>query len=111
MTAAPSGATVLTGSLRGGTATSLAADDDGYFQINSTTSGTRTSAFQGSFTGVSNDLGGLKVTYKGKNSKSTTQTVAIWNWATNAGSSSTHGPWERMRCWSRSHRPARWRTT
>ena len=67
------------GSLRGGTAVCFNADDDIYYEVESTTSGTRNSWYA-TFTGVSKSLSNLKVTYKGKNSQSCTQTVAIWRW-------------------------------
>lgn len=84
VTAFPSSATVLTGTLSSGTAVALASDDNVYFAVASTTSGTRTAAWYGGFTGISNELSNLRVHYKGKNSGSCTQTVAIWNWTTSA---------------------------
>ena len=72
------------GTLRGGTAAALTADDNSFYEVNSTTSGTRTSSWYGSFTGVPSTLANLRVTYRGKNSRSCTQTVAIWNWTTSA---------------------------
>jgi hypothetical protein len=79
---APSGATVESGSIRGGTSfTNLVSDNNVYFQVTSTSSGTRTSAWYGTFSGVANDLRTLTVTYKGKNSAKCTQTVHIYNWS------------------------------
>jgi hypothetical protein len=80
----PSSTVIQTGSLQSGTATSLNADDNNYYAVNSTTSGTRTTSWYGSFTGVSSNLSNLKITYKGKNSRTSTQTIAIWNWTTSA---------------------------
>jgi hypothetical protein len=81
VTASPSAVVVQTGTLNSGTAASLVSDDNAYFQVNSTTSGTRTADWYGSFT-VPNELTSLSVTYKGKNSAaSVTQTVAIWRWS------------------------------
>jgi subtilisin family serine protease len=78
----PSGATVQSGSIRGGTSfANLEADDNVYFQVTSTSSGTRTSSWYGTFTGVGNDLRSLVVTYRGKNSGTCTQTVQIYNWS------------------------------
>jgi hypothetical protein len=51
-----------------------------YFAVNSTTTGTRTAAWYGSFTGVSRSLTNLRVNYKGKNSRNCTQTIALWRW-------------------------------
>lgn len=79
-TAFPNGTTILTGTLRGGTAANLNADDNVYYEVDSTTSGTRTTEWYGSFTGVSNTLTTLKITYKGKNSNTATQTIAVWRW-------------------------------
>jgi subtilisin family serine protease len=75
----PGGTVIETGSLRSGNAGSLAADDNAYYQVNAVS---RTSSWYGSFPAVSNDLAGLKVTYKGKSSRSCTQTVSIWSHAT-----------------------------
>ena len=80
VTAAPSATTLLAGSPRGGSAANLASNDDSYFEVNSTTSGQKTTEWYGSFTGVANSLSNLRVSYAGKNSRSCTQTVAIWNW-------------------------------
>lgn len=84
VTAFPSSATLLTGTLNTGTAAALVSDNNVYFAVNSTTTGTRTSAWYGSFTGVSSGLTNLLVNYKGKNSRNCTQTVAIWRWTTSA---------------------------
>ncbi len=80
VTAFPGATAIETGSLQGGSSASLNADDNNYYVVNSTTSGTPTSSWYGIFTGVSNNLSNLKVTYKGKNSRKCTQTVAIWRW-------------------------------
>jgi subtilisin family serine protease len=84
VTAAPNGTTVQTGSYRSGSAASLAAADSAYYAVNSNTAWTRTSAWYGSFTGVPSTLGNLKVTYQGKNSRTCTQTVAIYRFTTGA---------------------------
>jgi serine protease AprX len=83
-TAAPTGVAIEPGggTPRSGsqTHTRLAADDGSYYEVNSTTSGTRTSSWYGSFSGISNELRNLKVDYSGRNSRTCTQTVAIWRW-------------------------------
>jgi hypothetical protein len=84
VTASPTGATVLTGTLRGGSAANLGADDNLYYQVSSSTTTTRTSSWYGSFTGVSNALSNLRVSYTGKNSRTCTQRIEIWRWTTNA---------------------------
>ncbi len=48
--------------------------------MSSSTSGQKTTAWYGIFTGVANALSNLQVSYAGKNSRSCTQTVDIWNW-------------------------------
>jgi subtilisin family serine protease len=78
-TAAPAAVTVQSGSKRAGTAASLASADSSYYQVSSTTSGTRTSAWYGTFSGVPSTLSNLKVTYQGANSRSCSQTVAIYD--------------------------------
>jgi hypothetical protein len=78
-------ATVIeSGGLRAGGASRLGADDNSFFEVDSTTGGTRTASWYGSFSGVANALGDLKVTFKGKASRSITQTVSIWNWSTSS---------------------------
>ncbi len=79
-TAFPSATAIESGGLRSGTAADLGSDDNFFYSVNSTTSGTRTSSWYGSFTGISNRLTNLKVSYSGKNSRSCSQTVAIWRW-------------------------------
>ena len=84
VTATPTATTILAGTPRFGSAASLASNDDSYFEANSTTSGQKTTEWYGSFTGVTNSLSNLRVSYAGKNSRSCTQTVAIWNWNNNS---------------------------
>jgi Domain of unknown function (DUF4082)/Bacterial Ig-like domain/Bacterial Ig domain/Purple acid Phosphatase, N-terminal domain len=79
-TAFPAATVIETGTLRGGTAASLTADDNVFFQVNSTTTGTRTTSWYGSFTGAPAGLSNLRVTYVGRNSRSCTQVVAAWRW-------------------------------
>jgi serine protease len=82
VTAGPSSTTILAGTHRSGTASSLAADDNAYYELNSTPSGQRTTDWYGTFTGVSNSLSNLRVSYTGKNSRSCTQVIFIWRWTT-----------------------------
>lgn len=70
------------GTLRAGTYSRLNADDNLFYEVNSTTSGTRTSSWYGFTPGVSNALTSLRVAYKGKNSVSCSQSVQIWRWTT-----------------------------
>ena len=78
VTASPAAVVIQTGALRSGGVAQLATDDNAFFEVNSTTSGTRTTAWYGTFTGVTSSLTNLKVTYSGKSSRNCTQTVAIW---------------------------------
>ena len=81
VSATPSDVAIETGTLRAGNAARLASDNNSFYQVNSTTAGTRTTSWYGRFTGVTNALSNLRVTYKGKNSRSCTQTVAIWRFS------------------------------
>ena len=82
ITAVPSGATLYYGTARSGGVASLSADDNGYLEVNSTTSGTRASDWYGRFTGVANTIRSLRVTYRGKASATCTQSVFIYKWTT-----------------------------
>ncbi len=84
VTASPGGTTILAGSHRSGTASSLAGDDNAYYEVSSTTSGTRTTDWYGSFAGVTNSLADLQVSYTGKNSRSCTQVIFVWRWTTSS---------------------------
>jgi hypothetical protein len=80
---APASVTIQTGSYRSGSASSLSSNDGTTYRVNSTTSGTRTATWYGSFTNVSNALATLRVTYSGAQSRSSvTQKVEIYNWTT-----------------------------
>jgi hypothetical protein len=74
---------IQTCALAGGTFSSLSADDNVFLVVNSTTTGTRTTAWYGSFSSVPNSLANLRVSYRGRNSASCTQAVHIWRWTTN----------------------------
>jgi hypothetical protein len=80
---APASAAITSGSLRSGSAGNLATNNGSYYQVNSTTSGTRTSAWYGSFTGVSTALANLRVNYSGLQSRSVTQNIEIYRWSDN----------------------------
>lgn len=84
LTAFPASTTVLTGTYGSGSAPGLATDDSAYYVVNSTTKAQRTSAWYATMTAVPNSLTSLLVTYKGKNSRTCTQTVAIWSWASSS---------------------------
>ena len=74
MTAFPSATKIYYGSLRSGTYSRLGSDDNNYYQVNSTTSGTRVSEY-GTFSAGPNALSSLKLAYKGKNSASCAQRI------------------------------------
>jgi hypothetical protein len=48
--------------------------------VTSTTSGTRTTSWYGSFTSIPAGATSLRVTYTGLNSRSCTQVLAAWRW-------------------------------
>ena len=77
VTAFPDTTTIQTGTLRAGLAASLSADDAHFYELNSSN---RVTAWYGSFQGVPNDLASMRITYKGKNSRSCVQTLAVRSW-------------------------------
>jgi len=77
--ACPDSTTILSGSLR--TSNQVCNNNNTYYEINSTTSGTRTASWYGSITNVTNSLTSLRVTYSGKNSQTCSQTISIWRWS------------------------------
>ncbi len=77
----PSATKVLTGSLQGGNAASLASDDDVYLSVRSNTSTTRTTSWQASMVGIPRNTTNLDITYKGKNSRNCTQKIHAWRWS------------------------------
>ena len=85
VTAFPSATSILAGKLRSGTYSQLGADDNSYYQVNSTTSGTRVSDWYGRFSSVTNALSNLEVTYKGKNSSSCTQRIYVYRFNGSTG--------------------------
>lgn len=75
-------ATVLeAGTVRAGSYSRLGADDNLFYEVNSTTTGTRTAAWHARVTGVSNAAKALSVRYRGRASATCSQTVAVYNWA------------------------------
>ena len=81
VTAHPSGATIVTGTLRGGTVADLAADDWDYYEVNSTTTGTRTVEWYASFTGVPATADALAIKYMGMNSRNCGQTISVYKFS------------------------------
>ena len=76
----PASTVVLAGIHGSGDASDLRADDNAYYRVGSTSSGTRKTSWDARFAGVENALGNLQITYKGKNSASCSQTVAVFRW-------------------------------
>jgi uncharacterized protein YkwD len=77
----PSSTTIYSGAVAGGDATRLHADDGSFFQVASTTAGTRTTSWYGRVSGVSNSLTQLHVAYRGSHSAACSQGVYLWNWS------------------------------
>lgn len=84
VTAYPSATVIETGSLRSGSYTRLASDDNVFYEVSATSSLPRTASWYGITRGVSNDLRSLRIAYSGRNSLTCSQTVSVWNWATGA---------------------------
>jgi hypothetical protein len=76
---AASAASVESRSLKSGSYTRLAADDDQFYEVNSTTVTPASMSWYAVFRSVPNDLTGLIVTYRGKNSRTCNQTLYIRN--------------------------------
>ena len=76
VTAYPDSTTVLTGTVRAGDYTRLAANDNSYYQLNSSAGALSWTAHVG---GVPNSLSSLRVTYSGAASPLCNQNVSIWN--------------------------------
>ena len=84
VSAVPGSITRQSGTLVGGGPSQLGADDNAYYAVASTTRSTYTTSWYGTFSEVSNSLRSLQVTYKGKSSRTCTQTVSIWRWTTSS---------------------------
>jgi beta-lactamase superfamily II metal-dependent hydrolase len=82
----PTSAPILQGSLKSGTYANLATNNGSYLRVNSTTSGTRKSDWYGSVSVPTPLPSGstLTATYSGKNSKTVTQTLHLWDWSASA---------------------------
>jgi hypothetical protein len=76
---APRSATIVTGSLSSGSATSLASNDEAFLKVASTTASPYTAAWSASFAGIPSSATSLSVTYSGKNSISCSETTSIWS--------------------------------
>jgi DNA-binding beta-propeller fold protein YncE len=76
----PSSFTIEAGSLGGGTAANLNADDNAYLVVRSNKAATRTATWYGSFLSVDNATSSLAATYKGLSSSTCTQVISIFRW-------------------------------
>jgi hypothetical protein len=89
-TAFPTSTKIQAGTLRSGSFVNLGAQDTLYYQVNSTTSGTRTADWYGGFTGIAIGSTSLNVTFNGRNcalntscnalTGVTTTSIQLWNW-------------------------------
>ena len=82
----PTSSTILQGSLKSGTYANLATNNGSYLRVNSTTSGIKKSDWYGSASVPTPLPSGatLAVTYSGKNSKTATQSLHLWDWSASA---------------------------
>ena len=80
VTAFPSTATVETGSLRAGSHSALTLDDDVHYEVDSTTTSTRTASWIAATGGVGNGLTTLRIAYGGTGSIDCKQTISLRNW-------------------------------
>jgi len=74
----PTTTTIETGTAGTGSSASLNADDNSFFTLNSTGS---TTSWYGTFATVPKSIANLSVSYVGKNSRSCTETVQLYNWS------------------------------
>jgi hypothetical protein len=73
---------VNSGALAAGGYARLATNDDSYYAVSSTTRTAFTSAWYARFASVPRELSTLTVLYRGRNTRTCSQSVALWNWAT-----------------------------
>jgi hypothetical protein len=77
----------MTGSVKSGSVSSLAADDGGYYVLSTLNASAQWSA---SFTGLPSSLASLAVTYNGHAGAACTQNLNLFNWYYNAWVSISH---------------------
>jgi hypothetical protein len=97
LSAYPASTTIYSGTLRAGDAARLGADDGSLYEVHSAATGTSLTSWYGRFTGVSNALTRLTVTYRGSHSAACAETVYLWHWANGYWvrfASATGGPFE-----------------
>lgn len=84
VTALPTATAVQSGTLAGGGASSLSADDNLFYSVRSTTGFSPYVSAWYATVPVSRSLRSLSVSYRGKASATCTQTLALWKWATSS---------------------------
>ena len=82
LTSYPLATAIEAGSLREGTYSRLAADDNLHYAVNSIASATRTASWNARIVGVANSTSQLKVRYRARASASCASTIAIYRWST-----------------------------
>lgn len=82
----PAAATIESGggTLRGGTAAAMNADENTFYEVNSTTTGSRSVSWYATFTGIPKSVASLSVSYVGKESRSCTETLSLMNFLSNS---------------------------
>ena len=80
VTLSPRRAVIVSGSARRGGVGSLKRDDGAFYEVESTPTGRRTTAWYGEFTRIPPSLFRLEVRYRGKNSRACRQGLALWRW-------------------------------
>jgi beta-lactamase superfamily II metal-dependent hydrolase len=80
----PSGTAILVGTLSTGTYSNLATNNASYYVVNSTITGTRKTDWYGNktITQAPSSVSKLTITYDGKNSRTVTQSLHLYNWTT-----------------------------
>lgn len=82
LTSYPLATTIEAGTLREGGYSRLAADDNLYYGVNSTTAYTRTASWNARIGGVSNSTSLLKIRYRARASAACSSTIAVYRWST-----------------------------
>jgi hypothetical protein len=80
----PTSVSIGTGQLAGGSAASMNADDNVYYQVNSTGGSNPTVLWIASITGVPTNPTSIKLTYSALCTSACTQTIWIWRWTTSS---------------------------
>jgi subtilisin len=78
----PVAVVIENGTKRSGGYRKLAADDNDYYEVNSTTRSTFTSAWYARIANVPRDALSLSVAYVGRNTRACTQVLSMWRWST-----------------------------